>query len=295
MRILVFYLLLFCSCVTFAQPKPIVLNGIISVNTNETFPYKLVLTESHGIVKGYSLTYKEPYETKTLIQGTLNRHTHTFAFKETEIVYAHDAHDFHPTAYMCLIDAKLDYVPGSGKNYILKGPLTSMEADNTACTGGTITFSNDEEVQYLFGDHEQYDTVITMRKKVPPPVSTDPVQGAPEPSLITDKITAGIEKAYDWHTDTVVIDVWDGGDVDGDRITLQFNGKTYLTGYYLIKEKKQLRIPLGLGVNTITIIADNEGSEPPNTASLLLTDGAVKYSILAYNTTGQKCIIKVKK
>ena len=113
---------------------------------------------------------------------------------------------------------------------------------------------------------------------------------------MTDKVTTGVEKAYDWHSDTLVIDVWDGGTVDGDRITLQFNGETYLTNYFLQKEKKQLRIPIsGYEVNTIAILADNEGSDPPNTASILLTDGTSKYSILAYNKKDDVALIRIRK
>ena len=292
MKILFFSAFVFYSVLSFAQPKPITLNGSIMMNTGETFPYKIVLTESNGVVSGYSLTYNEPDDTKTKIQGVLDRHNHTLTFKETEILYAHTV---RTKAYMCLIDARLGYKQ-SEKGNVLKGPITSMETDKTACTGGTISFSNDEEIQFLFAYHDKYDTMITMKKKVKEPVAENKDKATvAELPLIIDKITSGTEKTFDWYSDTVIIDVWDGGNVDGDRITLQFNGKACLTNYYLIKQKKQLRIPLGPGVNTVSILAENEGSDPPNTASLLFTDGATKYSVLAYNKTGQQFIIKIKK
>jgi hypothetical protein len=281
-----------------AQNKEITLNGRIDVSTGESFPYKIVLTESEGMIKGYALTYKEPNETKAKIQGILDRRNHRISFKETGIVYSHG---FHTRAYMCLIDATLDYVQGA-KGLILKGSITSAEADNTLCTGGTITFSNQEEIQNIFGYHEQYDTIITMKKKVIPDGTkpSDETDGTKIKQEYkageTDKITAGIEKTYDWHSDSVIIDVYDGGNVDGDRITLLFNDKTYLTNYYLVKEKRQLRIPLApIPINTITIIANNEGSDPPNTANILLADGAQKYSVLAYNLKGQRSTIKLRK
>ncbi len=295
MRIVFSILFVFCFCATasHAQPKPVTLNGTLTMNTGETFPYKIVLTESNGAVSGYSLTYKEPDDTKTRIQGVLDRRNHTLSFKETEIVYSHDV---HTKAYMCLIDAKLSYIPGSSE-HTLKGKITSGETDNTACTGGSISFSNNEEIEYLFGYHDKYDTVITMKKKGREPVVVDNKEPAvaAEP-LATDKVTAGVEKTYDWYSDTVAIDVWDGGNIDGDRVTIMFNGKACLTNYTLAKEKKHLRLPLaGTGINTVTILAVNEGSDPPNTASLLLTDGTIKYSVLAYNNTGQQSIIKIRK
>ncbi len=273
-----------------AQTKSVTLNGTLVMQTGESFPYKVVLTDSGNVVKGYSLTYKAPDETKTTVRGTLDRRMRTLTFKEKDIVYSHSV---STKAFMCLVNANLEYVHGSN-GYMLKGPVTSREIDNTSCTPGEIIFDNEQEVQNLFAYHEQFDTVITMRKKVKEPVAEQGVQDQ-EP-LITDKVTAGDERSYEWHSDTLVIAVWDGGNVDGDRITLQYNGKDQLTNYYLVKEKRELRIPIvGYDVNTITILAINEGSDPPNTASVLLTDGTIKYSILAYNKKGDAAVIKVKR
>jgi len=56
-----------------------------------------------------------------------------------------------------------------------------------------------------------------------------------------------------------------------------------------------LRIPLQGGINTIVIAADNEGSDPPNTATLMLGDGAKHYSVIAYNPRGQQALIKIRR
>lgn len=280
--------------VLFAQPNDITLTGILAMNTGESFPYTIVFTESGGIIKGYSFTYKKPEETKAAITGLLDRAHRSLSFKETGIVYSNG---YHTKAYMCLIDARLEYVQG-GRGNVLSGPLTSKEADKTLCTGGVITFGNDAEIQNLFGYHEKFDTVISMKKRVPevPGRTNEAKPVVPTAPMTTEQVTTGIVKTYDWHSDTVVIAIWDGGHVDGDRVTLQYNGKNYLTNYSLVKEKKQVRVPVSQhGIDTITIIADNEGSEPPNTASLMLTDGSIHYSILAYNKQGDRAVIKIKR
>ena len=294
---LVVAFLSFFSIGSFAQVAPVqvTLTGIIVVSaTLDTVPYKLVLSDKNGEVSGYSLTYKVPYETKTKIQGVLDRRAHTLSFKETEIEYSRG---YHSGVSMCLVDALLEE-KHSANGTVLKGHITSTETDNTSCGGGKVYFTNELEIQNLFSYHEKYDTVISMKRKVKE-TATAAVATTPAPAdvpLVADKITAGEEKAFDWHSDTVVIEAWDGGTVDGDRITIQFNGKTRLENYSLVKEKKQLRIPLaGHGVNTISIIADNEGTEPPNTASLLFIDGTTKYSVIAYNKKGQQAVIKIKR
>lgn len=275
-----------------AQSRQITLNGTLEMNTGEKFPYKLVFTESGGVIKGYSITYQAPDDTKASIEGLLDRSNHALVFKETEIQYSHDV---HTRAYMCLVRAALEETKGvAGK--ILKGPITGQELDNTACTGGKIVFSNDGEVRKVFQVQENFDTVIAMKKRV---MQEQPLQATPQAAMkeptATDKITANIEKTYDWHTDTVVLDIWDGGSQDGDKVTLQYNGADVLTNYLLVKEKKQLRLPVLSATNVITIVAQNEGREPPNTASLILTDGNTRYSVLAYNPTGKKAVIKIKK
>jgi len=269
------------------------LTGIIQVNSGETFPYVIVFTENSGAIKGYSLTYKAPDETKTAITGTLDRQNHILKFKETEIVYSHG---YHTKAFMCLIDATLEHI-SDNKSNMLAGPIVNSEADKTACTGGKIIFDNPDEIKKLFSRQEKFDTVISMKKKVAVPavvVTTNETKAIITPAA-TDKITANIEKTYDWHSDIVVLDIWDGGSQDGDKVTLLYNGKPLLTHYLLVKEKKQLHIALSGGINTITIIAENEGFEPPNTASLTLADGQTHYSVLAYNKKGQQAVIKIRK
>jgi hypothetical protein len=256
----------------------------------------LELRDSGNYVVGYSYTYAPPQETKAVIKGKLDRRMHTLSFKEYEIVYSHG---YRTRAFMCLVNARLEAVQGGPKGKFLAGSITSIEADNTACTPGNIVFDKETEIDPLFKSTEQFDTVITMKKRVrdavpPPPVNAPaPIAAAP---ATTDKITAGVEKSYDWYSDTVIIEAWDGGNIDGDRITIDYNGKPLITNYYLIKDKRTLRVAVSANqTDVLTITADNEGSDPPNTASLMLTDGDHKYSVVAYNTKGGKAIVKIKK
>lgn len=283
--------LIACSYVILAQPRHVTLTGHLEMSTGEQFPYRVEFTELNGTVKGFAFTYREPDDTKATIEGVLDRNSRKLSFRETGIVYSHTV---RTKAFMCLVDARLQQSV-SGRE--LTGTATSSEADKTACTPGRIVFDNPDEVRKVFTLEETFDTVITMKKRTHPDPAmapTKPVHIA-EPT-VTDKVTANVEKMYDWHTDTVIIDVWDGGDQDGDKITLQFNGSPVLSHYLLVKEKKQLHIPLsGRGTDVISILAENEGFQPPNTASLWLTDGATRYSVLAYDKKGEQAVIKIRR
>lgn len=277
----------------YAQTNNFTLTGKLVLHTNEVFPYKLVLKETNGVVSGYSITYDDPNDTKTTVTGTLDRRTKKLTFKESGIVYSHMV---HTTAYMCLLSAELGYGFKNGER-VLTGDITSTEVDNTACTGGVLVFSKKEEIQHLFDYHDDFDTVISMKKKqVAPVAETEPEVIPTKKAIVEEQITEGIEKTFDWYSDSVVISVWDGGNIDGDRITLLYNKVPLLTNYYLVKEKKELHMHLTRNAeDTVTIIALNEGSDPPNTANLLFTDGQKQYSVLAYNTKGRRAVIKLRR
>lgn len=274
-----------------AQSTKVMLKGTLLMATGEEFPYRLELTESNNVITGYSYTYDERDEAKTVIKGKVDKQAHKLTFKETEIV---SSHSVFTKAFMCLLQASLEY-----RNGKLVGPATNKQLDNTSCTEGKLTFTNTSEIEQLFSSHDPYDVEIRMGEKK----KEEPVTAAPKPASVaaeepagTDKITEGIEKSYDWLSDSVVVEVWDGGRFDGDIISILFDGKPVLAKYVIGKQKKRFAIKLpATGVHSVAILAEDEGSDPPNTASLALYDGHTKYSVLAYNNKGQQSFIKIRK
>lgn len=282
-----------------AQVKQYNLRGYIGVPGGHSFNYRLIITDSANSLKGYSLTYdQENKDTKATVAMTIDRKKKTLCLRETEIVYNHGFES--NGAIMCLVNATLKYADAQ-----LSGPVVSKDAMNTDCGGGTINFINDDVLKQLFAEQSVPDTIPVVAK----PAITKPskplrvvydtaryVAPAKVSVPMPDKITSGEEKVYDWSSDEIVLDVWDGSRVDGDIITVLFNGKAVLSGYTLSNEKKKLHIPLsGKGTYTVTIIANNEGNESPNTADMLLTDGSKQFPIVAYNTVGKQAVIKIVK
>ena len=300
-------LLILCCIISFAakaQIKPITLKGYIAVEGGESFTYKLVFTDSAGTIKGYSLIYQDEIkDVKSDVVGNIDRKAKTLSIKETSIVYNHG---FESNAIMCLVSAQLKYAY-SNNAYTLAGPLTSSDATNTYCGTGTITFMADDALKALFASNDKKDTVVPVKKASTdniyrtrpasrPIVNNNYQPPKQESTNPPDEITTGVDKVYEWHSDTVVAEIWDGGNIDGDIITVLYNGIPILKHYTLTKEKKQLRISLSAKTtDVLTIVAINEGNEPPNTANILLIDGDKQYNIVAYNSMGQEATIKIKK
>ncbi len=286
-----YFISLLCLIAGYAtgQTALITLTGTLTMQTGEQFPYKIVATDSNDILKGYAFTYAEPDETKVIIRGRVDKQRKKLTFKETEII---SSHDVHTQAFMCLLHASLEFKQGK-----LTGPATSQEADNTACTPGIVTFGSNEEISNLFSSHDKYDEVVTMggpKPKEPEQPAADKV--ATEVVAKQEKITAGVEKNYNWHADSIVVEVWDGGTFDGDRVTISLDDKQVLNRYVIQKEKKRLVIPLkDKEMHTLSIIADDEGFQPPNTANLTLSDGSIYYNLLAYNAKGKSSVVLIQR
>ncbi len=282
-----------CSVGLYAQERQYKLAGTLSMQTGESFPFEVSFTEVDGNLTGEAVTFAPPHQTISVIRGTIDRYEKRLSFKEVEITSSRSL----PTkAYMCLVNAKL-YFEQDYKGATLRGAVTNKQTDKTACTPGTLTFNNAIELRPLFEATEKFDTVISMKKKT----STEKggikvAQQDPYEPQETAKITVGEEKTYKWHTDTLTIELWDGGATDGDVVSLQLNDSIILSQYALVKKKKTVKVYLpAAGLNVLSIIAGNEGTDPPNTATLMLTDGQIKYPLIAYNKQGEKAIIKIKR
>jgi hypothetical protein len=80
---------------------------------------------------------------------------------------------------------------------------------------------------------------------------------------------------------TFHLSFYDNGEVDGDSITVFYNGKVVLANKKLSDKPISLTLTLDENVkeNTITMYADNLGAIPPNTALMIVTDGTKRYEV----------------
>lgn len=279
------------------------LSGYLGVEGGELFTFKLTFTVSGNTISGHSYTWlNEGSEVKASVSGTLDRATRSLTFKEDKILYNQG---FKSNVTICLIESRLRYKKEGG-SVMFTGPITSSDVTNVSCGRGTITFPDSEELRKLFSESQETAPAPVVKptaSKAPPkkpirivydtgtvakPVQTPAVN-------VVDKITEGKDKTYKWQTDSLVLEVWDGGKIDGDVVTIVFNGKVILAGHAITAEKKRLVVPLPetSTVYDIRIRAVSEGNEPPNTANILLWDGLQSHPVIAYNKIGKEAVIKI--
>lgn len=81
--------------------------------------------------------------------------------------------------------------------------------------------------------------------------------------------------------DSVTVSLYDNGDIDGDSVTLIYNGNIITTHQLLTAQAKTfvLKVKPGNAKNELVMYAENLGSIPPNTALMIITDGNKRYEV----------------
>lgn len=108
------------------------------------------------------------------------------------------------------------------------------------------------------------------------PIETAVVNHPKLTSRRTDIVkTIGIEGP------TFRLDFYDNGEIDGDSISVFYNGKLVLSNQMLTQKPISLTLSLDPGVteNVVTMYAENLGTIPPNTAVMIVTDGTRRYEV----------------
>ena len=72
-------------------------------------------------------------------------------------------------------------------------------------------------------------------------------------------------------SDKVLLEIWDAGKEDGDKISLRQNGEFILRDYQVTNKKRIVTIDMSK-TTTFQITALNEGTVAPNTAMIRLVD-----------------------
>jgi len=98
-------------------------------------------------------------------------------------------------------------------------------------------------------------------------------------------------------SDSLKVDFFDNGEVDGDSISIFYNDK--LIAFNRLLSTKAVHFTVALdtarAVNEITMFADNLGSIPPNTALMVVTDGKKRYEIPMASNLERNATLKIRR
>ncbi len=106
------------------------------------------------------------------------------------------------------------------------------------------------------------------------PVNKNPIT----PSSLLGRINKKLG-CIDLDSRTITISVWDNGTIDGDIVSVYVNGNRVINQVEMDGPRNPFSVDVTLennGFNYILLYAHNEGSIPPNTASMSIDDGINK-------------------
>ena len=113
---------------------------------------------------------------------------------------------------------------------------------------------------------------ITSGDSAPVADSSRPVLAERETNIIREIETSN---------DSVSVVVYDNGEIDGDSVTLIYNGVLLARHLRLTDQAQPFRLPVDKlrQANELVMYAENLGSIPPNTAIMIIYDGTRRYEI----------------
>ena len=128
-----------------------------------------------------------------------------------------------------------------------------------------------------------------------PDAKTTTVVTNPTPKLIGDR-KVDVQKMLELPSAEFTIDVYDNGDIDGDIITLYYNGQQVLTKQPLTDKPVSIKLMVDASKdkNELVMYADNLGTTPPNTALAIITSGGQRFEVRISSDTTQSGSIQLK-
>lgn len=129
---------------------------------------------------------------------------------------------------------------------------------------------------------------FTIRKLVPHVKEEEKPASEQRKVVVRDQLEAA--------SDYVTIKIWDNGQEDGDIITLRLNGQVAIDQLTVTKEPHEVILPLTQKRNIIELYAENVGSIPPNTATIVVISGGrvIKQLVLESDMNKSEAIRIIK-
>ena len=127
------------------------------------------------------------------------------------------------------------------------------------------------------------------------------VQQRPIENLVVNKEfkerTVEVQKEIVVDADSIQVDFYDNGEVDGDSISVFFNDKLLGATLKLSTRSIHMNIALDstLEYNTLSMFANNMGSIPPNTALMMIYDGKKRYEVRLSSDLQKNAAVRIRK
>jgi hypothetical protein len=275
--------------------------NVILEGKHNNYMIELVLNQKGNDVKGiFNYYFANRYRSQQ-VTGFYNVSTRQLSFSNIPLPYFQSNSKYEVDCYMDF--STLHRVSQVGA--FLNGRFTSIPAYRNTCPEIAINMKMNTEVGNI-------DSVVRAIKEfkevnqVWTPSTEDTVVAVTlQPLKVTNYV---INDAYrqrenvvsdeiEVDSDSIKVDFYDNGDVDGDSIAIFLNSKLMAYHQKLSTKSISFAVPLDTlqKVNEISMFAENLGSIPPNTALMVVTAGEQRFEIRMSSSLEKNAVVRIKR
>lgn len=127
---------------------------------------------------------------------------------------------------------------------------------------------------------------VTVKAEQPKPVAPPVVQPVIAPSVIQgaaeiEKRVTKSDQSFYFQSDSLVLTLYDNGDVDGDTVTVLMNGNIIFSKAGLTTKANTKTVYITPDMDSVNLVmyAESLGEIPPNTGLLIVNDGNKRYDV----------------
>ncbi len=251
----------------FSNAQQIEYIGLLSLPDSTFISYKIELTEKNGILNGFSYTdLNGPHESKNTLVGRYDSNQDKMEFREVDIVYTKSPIKELDFCYV-YFSGKLRNLNGRAK---IEGNFKSYYDDLQPCINGKIMMQGEEKFDKKM---EKVAKRVNKMDKVPDSIKQRFANNKFLTSSKRQGLIGGETLNVFWESKIAYLEIWDPGTVDGDAMNIKLNGKVIKESYSPTKAKVKIPLIFDKEINKLSLKALTEGTEPPNTAQIRITDG----------------------
>lgn len=275
--------------------------SVVNANTPNNYLIEIIVKQNNSSVQAIMSYYFKNTYRSIQVNGNYNTLTRQLSLYNIPVPY------FGSTSDM-VVDCPMDFiathrVAKAGSN--LTGKLTGREGYKYTCpdiafdlrlnedagnADSVLTALRNFKETYQLWSPSARDTFVAAT------VLQRPVQNIVVNNEFRERATE-VQQEITVASDSIQVDFYDNGEVDGDSISVFFNDK--LLGANLRLSTRSIHMTLALDStreeNLLSMFANNLGSIPPNTALMLVSDGKKRYEVRLTSNLQKNGAVRIRR
>lgn len=285
------FFLTFSAIYSFSQNGNYEFIGTLQLSDKNFISYKLKFStsESEKFIGETITDFSGEHRTVSKVSGSFNKKKKTISFVESKNISTKSNFE---NANFCFITVNNASLKIKNNKSIIQGEFIGKYPNGKKCANGNI---------FLVGSEQLYKRLDNVSKKISIVKPNDEkLKEGLDAKILANEANNNILKSEEnlkinWYSNSVIFDIWDTQKEDGDKVSILVNGKVLKKNVVVKNDKQTFSAPFQENEMTITIIAENEGGIPYNTAQILLKDTKENYPIMTGLRQGEKVFIVLKK